>query len=57
MTASDLIEKLREFPSDGEVGWTRIGSKTVLVIKGHELDPICQLDNLQADKPQSATSR
>ena len=47
MTVKDLIEKLQEYPinSNLDVRLVGGGKKIILVVDGHELDPIFQIKN------------
>jgi hypothetical protein len=45
MTVAELIEKLREYPMDAELGCRDVSAshpKLILVVSGHELDPVFQ---------------
>ena len=50
MKVAELIEKLQEYPMDGELGMSDVGvvhegvdkPKMILVVIGHELDPVFQ---------------
>lgn len=45
MTVAELIEKLRDYPRDAELGCRNVSAdqpKLILVARGHELDPIFQ---------------
>lgn len=44
MLVKELIEKLREYPPDGELGCRIVGDhdKMVMVVESRELDPIFQ---------------
>lgn len=51
MTVAELIEKLREYPIDSELDCRMVAGaalmptdgKIILVVEGHELDPVCQI--------------
>lgn len=44
MTTKELIEKLRDYPADADVYLRTAGKegKMILVVDGHELDPVFQ---------------